>query len=491
LKQVMSNLINNAIKFTSEGGSIGVDVALLEEDDSSQTIKFSVKDDGIGISKKRQNKIFEAFRKEDDSTTRKFGGTGLGLSISSSLVTLMGGEISLQSKKNEGSDFSFTLNFQKAQNKNFTLKNLLNESRVRVVYDENDSQDVIDYLKRFNVDARLLQDSENSKEESQVIILFDEEEAQSLYNSLSDGDYLVLCFQKDSKSVSSCLNLKIVNSYKECSTQLYGALHSHFKLKNAMTEELSSFNSKKALVAEDNEVNQILIEEVLNKFGVTSTIVPNGRKALEAAKKNRYDLILMDVNMPIMNGLVATRMILEDSMNVNTPIVALTSNVLQSDVVEYKTLGMRSHLGKPFHSNDVYVLLTELFDANVKQTQTNSQTQYDEDVDENLKKAASLLELPTNVINKLFDKFLITLQTITKEMQIHYNEKDHEALMAKAHQLRGASGALCFDRISQISHEMEKSIKEGNKTDHKKSVDELIKLSKSLKNHERGKRYAK
>ena len=480
LKQVLFNLINNAIKFTQENETITINILLEEDTPTSQTIKFSVKDTGIGISKERKIKIFEAFLQEDNSTTRKFGGTGLGLSISSSLVQLMGGNIQLDSEKHIGSEFYFSLKFDKCDNDFFTIAKLLDESNIQVKHEDEQSKNIVKYLNNFNIDVSTFEDTIKDEKDSNVIIVFNEDTAFDLHNKLDNEKYLIVCLDDDSTFNSHSENLKIINYYKNCSSVLYNVLYNHHKLQNNISNIYNGFNNKKILIAEDNEVNQILIEEILKKFNLDVTISVNGEEAIIAAKKRKYDLILMDINMPIMNGVDATKIILQDSLNKDTPIVAVTSNVLEKDITRFKKLGMHSHIGKPFKSDDIFYLLSNIFDNKVEITKKKITSKkplvLEFDIKASLEKSRELLELPDEIIIKLFEKFLLTMDECVKEMYKNNNEKDYENLMAQAHKLKGSASALCFEKITKISSNIESLIKNGDEQDFSEPIEELSEL---------------
>jgi len=487
LKQILSNLINNAMKFTPKDGHVTVSTSVVSEDEFSQSIKFCIKDTGIGISKQRKEKIFEAFLQEDSSTTREFGGTGLGLSISASLVELMGGEIDLKSEKNFGSEFSFILKFDKCTSDDLTLKTLLNNRYVQVIHDHanpTNSENVIKYLDSFDIETHTLKSAKDYEKDSKVIILFNKEEAIALYNILNDEKYLIVCMENDINFKSSCLNLKLINSSNYCSTKLYNILYADAKFKKTLAVDFNKFKGIKILVAEDCDINQILIQETLSKFDIKIVIVENGVKALKQAKTEKYDLIFMDINMPIMNGIEATKMILMDSLNRNTPIVAMTSSVLEDDIIKFNKLGMYAHLGKPFHSSDIFDLLSKLFKMDKKPRAIDVNFErVENEISQSIEKAGSLLELPTDVMNKLFEKFLTTADLIISEMKKCQNENDYVGLLFQAHKLRGSSSSMCFDRMTEITTIIETSIKDESELDFAAYIDELTSLLKSLQLH--------
>lgn len=268
LKQVISNLVSNAIKFTNQG-EILVRVALHPNErvqtEDALCLVFSVKDSGIGIPKSKQNRLFKAFSQADSSTTRKYGGTGLGLAISAQLSRLMGGEIWVESKTNEGSVFSFSIRSQKA-------KELPKPSSERL-------------------------------------------EGDNLKNGLAVS------------AKTHSLNKVLSNDYPA-----------------------------KILVAEDNRVNQKLVLRMLSKLGYEADLAQNGLEAVDMASNNVYDLILMDVQMPEMDGITATQEILTQTDYAPT-IIAMTANALKEDIEQCLAVGMKAHLGKPFRSPQLVSLL--------------------------------------------------------------------------------------------------------------------------------------
>lgn len=254
IKQVLINLLNNAVKFTTEGG-ITIDTKLLNIKDNIAEIKFSVKDTGIGISKEGKSKLFKSFSQADASTTRKFGGTGLGLAISKSLSKMMNGNIGVDSLEGEGSTFWFT--------------------------------------------AKLY--------------ITDEE-------SLKNG-------------------------------------FTHHK-------EDVTLNKLKVLVAEDNAINQRVATFNLEKLGIEVDVANDGKEAVTMFKDNKYNIIFMDIQMPIMDGLEATRKIrayeLDSGSKCKTPIIAMTANTLKGDKENFMKSGFTDYISKPFKSSELTLLINKV-----------------------------------------------------------------------------------------------------------------------------------
>lgn len=487
LKQVLSNLINNAIKFTPSGESISIQAKLISDDGTMQTIEFSVEDTGIGISKNRQEKIFESFSQEDTSTTRKYGGTGLGLSISASLIALMGSKIVLKSSKNEGSRFSFVLQFEKCTKEKLSIRKLLDTTGLVVLEDANISKKISSYLEAYGLENTVIPRDKLKSEESDVVILFDEEEALRLHQEAGYEEKLLVCIDKASEQISPSSSLQMINCNHRCSTRLYNVLYQYATSHNFPMDSTPNFDGShlKVLVAEDNEVNQMLIREILGKYLISAEIVENGKKAFRWAQKESFDLILMDINMPVMNGIdAAKKIMLEAPLNTKTPIVALTSNVLEEDISRFIQAGMYAHLGKPIKNNDVYELLSELFVT--KGIEGELYVMSDEEISMSLQEARELLELSNEIMLALLQKFLYTTENILEKLQRADDEGDFEALIEQAHKLRGSSSALCFHKIKDLTVKIEEAARKGRKLDNMKTIEQLRLYYDNIKNYPAG-----
>jgi len=486
LKQVLSNLINNAIKFTPEEEGLTIRAKLLDDRDTYQTVRFSVEDTGIGISKERQEKIFEAFSQEDTSTTREFGGTGLGLSISSSLVGLMGGEIELRSTKHEGSRFSFTLKLDKCKSHKGRLNELLGKERIQLLENTQDSDQVSAYLNMFGVETNMLSIDKLRSKESDIIIVFDEKEAVALHEEWNEEQTLLICVDSCSEMVPTHANFQMINCYHRCSTRLYNILYQFAQNRSGEPETSEVFDGShlRVLVAEDNDVNQMLIQEMLNKYGVSALVVDNGEEALKCAKEEAFDLILMDINMPRMNGVEATGKILKEAAkNKDTPIVALTSNVLEEDIQRFKEAGMHRHVGKPVSGKDIDRLLKDLFS---RQNRSETSDISASEVRTSLEKATVLLELSPDIMHSLFERFLVTTALILEKMQKAEEEASLDELIAQAHKLKGASSSLCMYKITDLAEEIEKAARKGKNYDFSKSIGQLKMFLENIKAYDNG-----
>ncbi len=375
--QILTNLISNAIKFTVNEGSVVVSVDKLVESSSGVKVKFMVKDSGIGVESREKKIIFDAFSQADPSTSRKFGGTGLGLSISSQLVKRMGGKLELESEVGKGSLFHFTLNLEKTESAKEREK--LNLERFQVAYISPINSRTIDSsLKRYVE----YQGAKFNIYSTDTILTLPKDKLPDLLFI----DYR--CFEKKGEiEPFLALPLKIVlivaenreEELGEISKQIDITLHKPVNFTRTMRalevlnivpkkeikvdKSVSKFLGMKALVAEDNLINQKLMKSVLTREGIDVTVVNDGKEALKLREKEQYDVIFMDIQMPVMGGVEATEKILELEAQTrlrHVPIIALTANALEGDKEKYLAKGMDAYLSKPLKIEELERVLIDL-----------------------------------------------------------------------------------------------------------------------------------
>lgn len=377
LTQILTNLVGNAIKFT-HSGFISIDVEVIHEDAHYKKVKFSVKDSGIGVSKKVQKNLFKEFSQADNSITRKYGGTGLGLAISKQLANLMSGDIWMKSVEGIGSEFIFTATFGKAQN------------------------------------------SETNQEE----------EKKSLETKESN--------------ISNNANV---------------------------------LKGSKILLVEDNKINQMVAVGMLENLDIEVEVAFNGKEAVDLAKENEYDLILMDLQMPIMDGYEATKQILELSNHKNTPIVALSAAVMMEDKELSYASGMVAHLAKPMDEDELVATLIKWIAPNAHEFAERK---------EKIAKKTSEIELDIkgfNLVNlmkkinsydvvvRLLENFAVQYENPTQ--LFGSQEMDAKELNSLIHSLKGVSGNMDLYDVYMLSKHIYEiqDVKE-----QKKLLPELINL---------------
>ncbi len=416
IKEVLINLISNAIKFTPIDGEIDVEVKRIGSVDAFGRTKvhFSVQDSGIGISEDKLKTIFDAFSQADSTITRKYGGTGLGLTISSRFVSMMGGKLEVESKVGEGTRFFFTLEFDESPSSEFNFKNEFTEFKCALLASEKDkkyhTQYVYDYLNYFGCDVIYFYNSKdiknltNRKDINFVILdvdYIDDSEIEeykhvpipgivilkSSMQSISSKyttDYLKALYEpvNVTKLANILKNQKELlpkvekvqpqtTSYEGADEQISSKEHG-FEIKKPHIVQDEHVHAKeeqqseeiggklKILVAEDNDINRKLIKRTLENYNVEVTLANNGQEALEMVKNRKFDIIFMDIAMPVMDGVEALHAILSQEINTgtkHTPIVALTANALKGDRERFLSEGFDEYITKPIKSSSIEAIL--------------------------------------------------------------------------------------------------------------------------------------
>jgi signal transduction histidine kinase/DNA-binding response OmpR family regulator len=392
LRQILLNLLSNALKFTEEGEVlVAVDSQLV--DDGRFQIHFSVKDTGIGIPPEKIQRLFKSFSQVDSSTTRKYGGTGLGLTISKSLVELMGGHMWVESEANEGSTFHFTMRVQQANlneiNPAPKIGQQLNGKRILIV-DDNETNRFI--LTRQTESWGMVPQTAVSGQDALTILkqgtLFDvaildfqmpEMDGLTLANKIRNL-YPVVNFPlimltslgtnfHDGRRqlTNACLSkpVKPLLLYQTLATVIeHPGNNENRLLKTASStndnfdKNLGKRNPLRILIAEDNLINQKVALRMLERMGYRADIAANGLEAVAALHRQPYDLILMDVQMPEMDGICATLQIKQEwSANQQPVIVAMTANALDGEREKYLAIGMDDYISKPVRPGDLAAVL--------------------------------------------------------------------------------------------------------------------------------------
>jgi signal transduction histidine kinase/ActR/RegA family two-component response regulator len=369
IKQVLSNILSNAIKFTPENKKVTFNVKLLKLENNIASVRFSVKDEGIGISLENQRSIFEPFSQADGTISRKYGGTGLGLAISLNIVKMLGSEIKLISRENEGSLFYFDLDL--------VIQDIINLDSSKLKYDfaicnivedtENIKNHLANVVKYF---GRIHQGDEDIESCEKIDLIFCFGDPQ-FYDKLLRRKERFNCPVVYVGNVEKINNNNIMKPLMDyfLDVPIYGSKIFNIIAESKLTvkhiekvenkiEHKENFSGK-VLVAEDNPNNQLLIKIILQKLGLDVTIVENGQLAVEKYESENFDLIFLDINMPVMDGLAALKIIRahEEKMQKRTPIIALTANTINGDRERYIDEGMDNYLSKPFERNQLISIL--------------------------------------------------------------------------------------------------------------------------------------
>ena len=403
LRQILVNLVGNAIKFTNEG-EVAVRVRVEAEDGEHRLLQFTVSDTGIGIPAEKQKLIFDPFSQADTSTTRKYGGTGLGLTISTRLVAMMGGKIWLESQVGKGTQFHFTVRFQcsekKAQIGTIAPPEILRGVKVLVVDDNRTNRRILEgMLKRWEMQVKSVETGEEALAE-----LSAGREAARAYRLIltdvhmpgMDGFTLVERIRERPELATATIMMLTSaghrgdgNRCKELGVSAYLLKPiRQSELREAIARVLGAHGQEGAiplltryslqdardpaevlriLLAEDNLVNQRLATRLLEKRGHRVTVAANGREALEALERESYDLVLMDVQMPEMDGMEATAKLreMEKLTGRRQPVVALTAHAMKGDQELCLAAGMDGYLTKPIRQQELDELLEKYKRATV------------------------------------------------------------------------------------------------------------------------------
>jgi len=379
LSQVMTNLIGNAMKFTDYQGIIKVSIDKIAEIADDVEVRFSVRDNGIGISKEQKKNIFQAFTQADISTTREFGGTGLGLAITSNLVERMGGKLELESEIGKGSEFYFSITLKRSPD-SIDVINLHRGMNIGYLKPAGTAEKSVEInLKRYLL-ATGASIEEFSSMESTDIQAYD----------LVIADYSFIDIRENINMLSETANHLIVLTFityaadaKDLRNKVDSIIYKPLNITkinraldiiegNVSNNETDVVNTDKTnntgiaekqkvdkpmlegnhiLVVEDNIINQKLIDNILSGLGATIKIANNGQEAIDIfTTTDRFDIVFMDAQMPIMGGIEASQKIVaweKEQGITHTPIVALTANALHGDRAKYLDAGMDDYLSKP------------------------------------------------------------------------------------------------------------------------------------------------
>ena len=497
IKQVLSNLIGNAIKFTPKYGDITIKIELLHKTDSKAMILFSIKDSGIGIPTEKQKAIFDPFSQADSSVTRQFGGTGLGLSISSNIISLMGSKIELDSKENHGSEFYFELDLEYEKAKNL-YPQIDTNSKIAIFCHEYDCTSQLGVVKKYLTnysEPEVTDDISILNEYSLIIGRY--KELIELDFSVIKAPLIFICDYKD-KEVDIENEHRIIKSPINQS-KLYDAivdiLNPGLEDDLVVDQELIKHSNVMCLIAEDNPVNQHLMEAMLAQKEIKCNIVENGQLAVEEIKSGTiYDMIFMDINMPVMNGIDATKAIIEYEEQNNlkhTPIVALTANAVAGDKERFLNEGLDDYIPKPFEEYMLDEVLNKYINLEEKATEA-AEEELDLDSNEDLNDSeqgfvysiddtAKALGLQIPIFKTILKTFIGSIDKDVESLKQAINENDFDKIRGAAHKIKGAAGNLKITNVFEITKDIELSAKEEFDIDYKAKFKKLVTYVKGIK----------
>ena len=455
LKQVLSNLISNAIKFTPDSKRVFFKIEHVRIVENQSTLKFRIIDEGIGISENQRDKIFEPFSQADSGITRMYGGTGLGLTISMAIIQMMGGSIEVESKFGEGSEFYFELTFpiaplceiypDKIPKLNFAIMGSLNDELM---------PSLLHILEDFG-STTLLNSADSTFDNFDLLFC-------SNSNQLPKNNFSIPIITVGPKDFGSQYINVDVPLY---SSKIYNLIADlcHIEQSAAKTSiEASDTFCGHVLVAEDNPTNQQLISILLEKYGLTFIIAKDGKEAIEVYKKGHFDLVLMDINMPIMDGVSSFKAIREYEEKEElppAPIVALTANAIVEDIERYTRLGMNGYLAKPIHMPSLLSTFKKFLSGHaqsntIQPKKPNNQSQIPSF---SLQEAMDALMLDELTVQMLLDNFALNLPKDLNELKNFIANKEENQTYAKAHYLKGSCGNLGMHGACLLLEQIESS----------------------------------
>jgi len=388
LSQVITNLLSNASKFTPEGGKITLNVEKTGTSDNICTLQFSVSDTGIGLTDEQISRLFNAFEQADGSVTRRFGGTGLGLAISKSIVEKMNGRIWVESEAGAGSTFHFTADLSRAPRQDTVLFDGVRPADLKLLIAEGDGDARNSFLQIIDsfgmradtaADARetavRLEDAKNAGRPYDIVFFdhdmpdIDAEEFKRVMNEVIDKNTVIIIttylnwhnVEKivTDQHITHCITKPVFpSSVLDTVNEIVGGTLKSLDIKTSETSaEAADLSGVTILLAEDVEINREIFTALLENTRVTTDIAENGLAAVEMFRESpdKYDLIVMDVQMPEMDGYQATRRIraMGFPRAETIPIIAMTANAFKEDIERCLESGMNDHLAKPIDEKNV------------------------------------------------------------------------------------------------------------------------------------------
>lgn len=468
INQILINLVGNAIKFTHNGFiKINVD---LEKKENKIKLNFSVRDTGIGISKIKQKKLFKNFSQVDTSNTRKYGGSGLGLVISQKLAHIMGGEISLESTEEIGSVFNFSVEVEYTEKDYKFLSQDLKNKKVLIISNKKEMRENINKtLKMFTLNTIVCDDGKAAlkiieKEEVNYIIVeweipnIDGIEFAKIVDTIHHDKnikiIIVSSFNKKEQLINAAktagINKHNLLIKPFSSSTLLDILINNIKLKKH--ENIKKLFAKgKVLLVEDNEINQLVAKQNLENFGLEVRTAVNGEIAVQKAQGEHYDIIFMDLQMPVMDGFEASKKIRE--FNLDTPIIALSAAVMEEDLVMSKEALMNEHLSKPIDIEKLEKVLIKYLETSFKELTNENKTIVEESISGiNLEEFYIRLNNNKQLAYKMLIKFSEDKKNIVQELSsLDIESNEFNSLI---HNLKGLSGNLSLTEVFKYSSEI-------------------------------------
>ncbi len=487
IKQILSNFLSNAIKFTQIGGVICVEASC-----DGKILKISVSDDGIGIKEADIKNIFTAFAQAQFNENSSHTGTGLGLSICLQLAKLMNGSVDVESKFGKGSCFCMNIPIDIHTNQCKIFDDLSQMKKLKIaLYSQNSNisfqyQTLIKYFDIFEINTTLI----NSIEANFDVFIFIHEEIDSKIKKkiFKSSKKFIALMSKDYEEYYQFKNISSMCFPLYCS-KIYSAFEELSNPEKSYVpnkKTLAQFSGH-ILIAEDNESNQELIKIILTKYGLTYDIASNGLEAYELYKKNDYDLILMDEQMPIMDGNKSVALIIayenENKLR-HIPISALTANVIKGAKERGLLNGFDSFLGKPIVMKDLERVFSMYLKIISGAENVTMETSYIQKLifGLNMQKLREELILNDDEIIMLVNLFIKKMNKSIPELKNAINTMDYKKIQSLSHAIKGSSANFRMEELQTRANILEEKAKEYNSDyDYLSQYEEIKKIVSSIK----------
>ncbi len=490
IRQIITNLISNAIKFTDNNGRVILRISIIEQDKESCKLRISVKDNGIGITQEQQQIIIDSFAHSEISSI-KYGGTGLGLAISQSLASAMGSNLNLYSEYGHGSEFYFTLNLPISYKKDKRSKTDFSSTHILLFGCSEDcpaKELYEEYFRNLKTQVKYSIDEKELKDKKYNIIGIncDSNEYSFVENVIKQHNDKYFILFTVTPINNKFLNIKGDNVYHLMPPFTVTKLIDTLSDISGINKTIQIRNKKEkrhrytgnVLLVDDNDVNLKLAEMMLTNIGLSVELAENGNTALEKYKKNSYDVIFMDIYMPVMDGLEAAKEIIEfekDNSKPHTPIIALTADTVREDIEIYISAGMDDFISKPIVKSKLEAVLGRYI---VKEEPS---------LDDEIIQAVSVSIGNNNeeAINKAINDYCYAAWHYTQNLFHAVNELNEGSSLYIIEQLINMSETYKFRRtikiLKKIRENVENGINETIYTEIEALKDAIYKIKRSIR----------